>query len=58
MVERQDGTLTLTRCFARWAAWADIRIAMAASEYYIGEKMRDNDAKSNRTVHYGLSGAE
>ena len=45
MVERQDGTLTLTRC-CQVGGLGGHPYRDGSFEYYIGEKMRDNDAKA------------
>ena len=45
IVERQDGTLTLTRC-GQVGGLGGHPYRDGSFEYYIGEKMRDNDAKA------------
>ncbi|MEL5892353.1 glycoside hydrolase family 88 protein [Bacteroides sp. GD17] len=45
LVENQDGTLTLTRC-CQVGGLGGHPYRDGSFEYYIGEKMRDNDAKA------------
>ena len=45
LVEKQDGTLTLTRC-CQVGGLGGHPYRDGSFEYYIGEKMRDNDAKA------------
>lgn len=45
IVECQDGTLTLTRC-CQVGGLGGHPYRDGSFEYYIGEKMRDNDAKA------------
>jgi unsaturated rhamnogalacturonyl hydrolase len=45
IVENEDGTLTLTRC-CQVGGLGGTPYRDGSFEYYIGEKMRDNDAKA------------
>ena len=45
LVENMDGTLTLTRCCAVGGLGGN-PYRDGSFEYYIGEKIRDNDAKA------------
>jgi len=45
LVEKQDGTLTLTRC-CQVGGLGGTPYRDGSFEYYIGEKIRDNDAKA------------
>ena len=45
LVENEDGTLTLTRC-CQVGGLGGNPYRDGSFEYYIGEKMRDNDAKA------------
>ena len=45
LVENADGTLTLTRC-CQVGGLGGHPYRDGSFEYYIGEKMRDNDAKA------------
>ena len=48
-----DGTLTLTRCCAVGGLGGH-PYRDGSFEYYIGERIRDNDAKATGSVHHGL----
>lgn len=45
LLENSDGTLTLTRC-CQVGGLGGTPYRDGSFEYYIGEKMRDNDAKA------------
>ena len=45
LLENPDGTLTLTRC-CQGGGLGGTPYRDGSFEYYIGEKMRDNDAKA------------
>ena len=53
LLENPDGTLTLTRC-CQVGGLGGTPYRDGSFEYYIGEKMRDNDAKATRSFHHGL----
>lgn len=53
LVENEDGTLTLTRC-CQVGGLGGKPYRDGSFEYYIGEKMRDNDAKATGPFIMGL----
>jgi unsaturated rhamnogalacturonyl hydrolase len=53
LVENEDGTLTLTRC-CQVGGLGGNPYRDGSFEYYIGEKMRDNDAKATGPFIMGL----
>lgn len=53
LIENEDGTLTLTRC-CQVGGLGGKPYRDGSFEYYIGEKMRDNDAKATGPFIMGL----